>query len=155
MKLLDTPSWRDNIRVAGLNGLAALGDQRSLDGTLRFSASGNPAQVRAAAITVLGVGKNDPRVFPLISEELLKSVLPFNATLFGASGRALVELGDPRGVDVLEQAAKNLTSQRALPLLQQLVQQLKQKGQTDAIKLPLTDSSGRSVYKKDPRVAMR
>ena len=131
IKLLDTSSWRDNIRVAGLNGLAALGDQRSLDSALKYSASGNPAQVRAAAMTVLGAaGKDDPRVFPLLSEALVKSASPFNATLFGASGRALVELGDPRGVDVLEQAGKKLTSPRALPLLQQLVQQLKQKSQT-------------------------
>ena len=28
VKLLDTPSWRDNIRIAGLSGLAALGDKR-------------------------------------------------------------------------------------------------------------------------------
>src|SRR5229473_1798409 len=105
MKLLDTSSWRDNLRVAGLNGLAALGDSRSLDIALKYSASGNSGQVQAAAITVLAaVGKNDPRVFPLISEALLKSVSPFNAALFGASGRALVELGDPRGVEVLEQA---------------------------------------------------
>jgi aminopeptidase N len=131
IKLLDIPSWHDNIRVAGLSGLAAFGDPRSLDGALKYSASGNSTQVRAAAITVLGaVGKNDPRVFPLISEALLKSVAPFNAMLFGASGRTLVELGDPRGVDVLEQAGKKLTTLRALPLLQQLVKELKQKGQT-------------------------
>jgi aminopeptidase N len=137
MKLLDTPSWRDNIRVAGLNGLAALGDQRSLDGALKYSASGNPAQMRAAAITVLGaVGKNDPRVFPLISEALLKSVSPFNAMLFGASGRALVELGDQRGVEVFEQAGQKLSSPRARPLLEQLMQQLKQKAQPVTSKTP-------------------
>jgi len=131
MKLLDTPSWRDNIRIAGLDGLAALGDQRALDSALKYAASSNAPQVRAAAIGVLGaVGKNDPRVFPCLSEALMKSASPFNATLFGASGRALVELGDPRGVDILEQAGKKLSSPRALPLLLQLVQQLKQKGQT-------------------------
>ena len=137
MKLLDTSSWRDNLRVAGLNGLAALGDSRSLDIALKYSASGNSGQVQAAAITVLAaVGKNDPRVFPLISEALLKSVSPFNAALFGASGRALVELGDPRGVEVLEQANQKLISPRARPLLQQLVEQLKQKTQAAAPKTP-------------------
>jgi aminopeptidase N len=137
IKLLDTSSWRDNIRVAGLNGLAALSDPRSLDSALKYSANGNPAQVQAAAMTVLGaVGKDDPRVFPLISETLLKSVAPFNAALFGASGRALVALGDQRGLEVFEQVSKKLTSPRAIPLLQQLVQQLKQKGQTAQPKTP-------------------
>jgi len=75
-------------------------------------------------------------VFPLISEALLKSVSPFNAALFGASGRALVELGDPRGVEVLEQANQKLISPRARPLLQQLVEQLKQKAQAAAPKTP-------------------
>jgi aminopeptidase N len=135
MKLLDTPSWRDNIRVAGLNGLAALGDKRSLDIALKYSASGNSAQIRAAAITVLAaVGGDDPRVFPLISETLLQSVSPFNTVLFGASGRALVALGDQRGLEIFEQAGKKLTSPRAIPLLQQLVQQLKEKAQATAPK---------------------
>ena len=53
VKLLDMSSWRDNIRLAGLNGLAALGDKRSLDAVQKYSASGNSGQVRAAAITVL------------------------------------------------------------------------------------------------------
>ncbi len=137
-KLLDTPSWRDNIRIAGLNGLAALGDPRSLEGALKYAASGNSPQVRAAALVVLGVtGKDDPRVFPLLSETLVKSASPYNATLFGASGRALVELGDPRGVDVLEQAGKKLTSPRAIPLLQQLLQQLKQKAPPVTTKTPI------------------
>jgi aminopeptidase N len=137
-KLLDTPSWRDNIRIAGLNGLAALGDPRSLEGALKYAGSGNSPQVRAAAIVVLGVtGKDDPRVFPLLSETLVKSASPYNATLFGASGRALVELGDPRGVDVLEQAGKKLTSPRAIPLLQQLLQQLKQKAPPATTKTPI------------------
>jgi HEAT repeat protein len=137
MKLLDTSSWRDNIRIAGLNGLAALGDPRSLAGALKYAASGNSPQVRAAAIVVLGVtGKDDPRVFPLLAEALVKSASPFNATLFSASGRALVELGDPRGVDVLEQAGKKLSSPRAIFLLQQLQQQLKQKSQPATTKTP-------------------
>ncbi len=137
MKLLDTSSWRDNLRVAGLNGLAALGDSRSLDIALKYSAAGNSGQVQAAAITILAaVGKNDPRVFPLISEALLKSVSPFNAALFSASGRALVELGDQRGVEVFEQASQKLISPRARPLLQQLVEQLKQKAQAAAPKTP-------------------
>jgi aminopeptidase N len=137
MKLLEMSSWRDNIRVAGLNGLAALGDKRSMDAALKYSVSGNSGQIRAAAITILGaVGKDDPRVFPVVSEALLKSASPFSAALFGAAGRALVELGDQRGVDVFEQASKKLASPRALPQLQQLEQQLKQKAQAATPKTP-------------------
>jgi phosphoserine phosphatase len=61
---------------------------------------------------------------------------PFNAALFGASGRALVAPGDQRGLEVFAQATKKLTSPRAIPLLQQLVQQLKEKGQTTTPKTP-------------------
>jgi phage portal protein BeeE len=68
----------------------------------------------------------------IFTEALLKSVSPFNAALFGASGRALMELGDQRGVKVFEQASKKLTSPRAIPLLQQLEQQLKEKVQAAA-----------------------
>jgi aminopeptidase N len=137
VKLIDTPSWRENIRVSGLMGLAGIGDKRSLDIALKYSASGNPPQVRAAAITLLAaVGKDDPRVFPIVSETLLKSVSPFNPALFGASGRALVELGDQRGLEILEQASKKLASPRALPQLQQLIDQLKQKPQAAAPKTP-------------------
>jgi hypothetical protein len=52
----------------------------------------------------------------------LEVVSSFNAALFGASGRAMVELGDQRGVGVFEQASKKLTSPRAIPLLQELEQ---------------------------------
>jgi hypothetical protein len=114
-----------------------LQSRRSLDIALKYSASGNSDQVQAAAITILAaVGKNDPRVFPIIAEALRKSVSPFNAALFGASGRALVELGDQRGVEVFEQASQKLISPRARPLLQQLVEQLKQKAQAAAPKTP-------------------
>jgi hypothetical protein len=52
-----------------------LQSRRSLDIALKYSASGNSDQVQAAAITILAaVGKNDPRVFPIISEALRKGV---------------------------------------------------------------------------------
>ncbi|HJP91570.1 MAG TPA: M1 family aminopeptidase [Pyrinomonadaceae bacterium] len=137
LKLLDTSSWRDNVRVAALNGLAALGDSLSLDEALKFSVSGNSVQVRAAAIaTLAAAGKDDTRVFPLISEALLKSASPYNAALFNASARALVELGDQRGVAVFEQASKKLESARALLLLVELEEQLKKKAQATTRKAP-------------------
>jgi HEAT repeat protein len=130
MKLVETSSWRDNIRSSGLAGLAALGDKRSLDVALKYSATGNSAQIRAASINILAaIGKNDPRVFPVISETLLKSASPYNAALFEASARALVELGDQRGLEVFQQAGQKVSKERAKSHLQQLTQQLKQKAQ--------------------------
>ncbi len=137
MKLVETSSWRDNIRASGLAGLAALGDKRSLDVALKYSAIGNSAQIRGASINILAaIGKNDPRVFPLISETLLKSASPYNAALFEASARALVELGDQRGLEVFEQAGQKVSSERVRSLLQQLTQQLKQKASPATSKTP-------------------
>ena len=93
--------------------------------------------MRAAAITLLAaVGKDDPRTFPLISEALMKSVAPFSFTLAGAAGRALVDLGDQRGLDVFEQARKAATDPNAGALLQQLEQRLRQQGQATQPKAP-------------------
>src|SRR5438552_5555109 len=37
MKIIDAPSWRDTIRASALSGLAALGDKRALDPSLKSS----------------------------------------------------------------------------------------------------------------------
>lgn len=137
MKLIDTSSWRDNIRASGLAGLAALGDKRSVDVALKYSASGNSAQIRAASIRVLAAaGKNDLRVFPVISETLLKSASPYNGALFEASARALVELGDQRGLEVFKQAGKKVANERAKSHLHELTEQLKKKAEPATSKTP-------------------
>src|SRR2546423_782929 len=136
-KLLDEPSWRDNVRASGLSGLAALGDRRALDAALRYAAAGNTENVRVAAILLLGaVGGSDARAFQVASETLLKSASPFRFPLAGAAGNALVELGDPRGVEVFEQARKAAAGNtRADAFYGQMEQRLKQKTQpTDAQK---------------------
>ena len=125
------------MRASGLVGLAALGDRRALDAGLRYAAAGNSESVRAAAIALLGaVGVGDPRAFQAVSEALLKSASPFRFALAGAAGSALVELGDPRGVEVFEQARKVAAGNtRADAFLGQMEQRLKQKTQpTDAQK---------------------
>jgi aminopeptidase N len=128
VKLLDTPSWRDNLRVAGLNGLASLGDKRSLEAGLRYAAGGNRASVRAAAIAVLAAaGKDDPRVYTLLAETFVKSASPLNFTLFAAAGRALADLGDQRAVAAFEEVKGKLESPRAKALIQQLEDELKKK----------------------------
>jgi len=136
-KLLDTTSWRDNIRIAGLNGLTGLGDKRSFETALKFSASSNPVQLRSAAIPLLAaVGKDDPRAFPIISGALLKSAAPLNFGLLLASGRALVELGDQRGVAVFDQAVEKVSNPGVKPFLMQLEGQLKQKAPPATPKTP-------------------
>jgi aminopeptidase N len=106
--MLDTPSWRDTIRTSALLGLGALGDKRALDVGLKYAAKGNYPAVRAAAIRLLGnVGKDDPRVFALVSAELAQAFENGDFALVAASAEALVNLGDPRGLSVFEQLTKD------------------------------------------------
>jgi aminopeptidase N len=127
-KLLDVPSWRDSVRASGLEGLAALGDRRALDAALGYAADGNPENVRASAILLLGaVGGGDQRAFQIVSDALLKSVSPLRFQLAGVAGGALVRLGDPRGVEVFEQARKAVAGNtRADAFLVQMEERLKQ-----------------------------
>jgi len=127
-RLLDVPSWRDSVRASGLDGLAALGDRRALDAALGYAADGNPENVRASSILLLGaIGGGDQRAFQTVSDALLKSVSPLRFQLAGAAGGALVRLGDPRGVEVFEQARKAVAGNtRADAFLVQLEERLKQ-----------------------------
>jgi aminopeptidase N len=130
VKLLDVPSWRDNIRASALGGLAALGDRRALDAGLRFSEPGQQPQVRIAAITLLGaVGKDDPRVFPRVSEALNQSVTIRSQSMRNAAAEALVSLGDQRGLEVFEQVLKKLNSQGEQFSIRQFQQRLRQSSQ--------------------------
>ena len=127
-KLVDTPSWRDNIRAAALNGLASLGDKRALDLGLRYIAPGNPPTVRAGAIALLGaVGKDDQRAFPLISEAINKAVDQGNFTIGSAAAEALVVLGDARGIQVFEQLRTKVGNPQIQAFLMQFEQRLRQK----------------------------
>ncbi|MGB7924159.1 MAG: M1 family aminopeptidase [Pyrinomonadaceae bacterium] len=111
-KLLDAPSWRDNIRASALVGLSVLRDRRALDAALRYAAPGNRAQVRVAAIRLLGAtGKDDERAFPLVSGALNYAVATSNSSMRNAAAEALVGLGDQRGVELFDEVLKKLTSQ--------------------------------------------
>jgi len=106
-KLLEEPSWRDTIRASALSGLGPLEDKRALDLAFKYAAKGNYPQVRAAAIRLLGnIGKGDPRVFSLVSEEIAEAFKRGDFTLLTASAEALVSLGDPRGLEVFERLTK-------------------------------------------------
>jgi aminopeptidase N len=107
-KLLAEPSWRDNITVSALAGLAELQDKRSLDAAFRYAGKGNRTSVRAAAVRLLGeVGREDPKAFPLIAETATKAYAGSDFNLASAAGEALVSLGDPRGLAVFEQIGRS------------------------------------------------
>ena len=107
-KLLNIPSWRDNIKISALSGLAALRDKRALGVAFRYAEKGNQAQVRAAALRLLGrIGGDDPKAFTIISDTATKAFANGDYSLATAAGEALVSLGDPRGLAVLEQIGQD------------------------------------------------
>ena len=136
-KLLEVPSWRDNIKASALGGLAALGDKRALELGLRYAARATPVQMRASAIALLGaVGKDDPRVFPLISESLLEAATTNNFAIGSSAAEALVKLGDRRGLEVFEQVRKKLNNPQVEAFIMQFEQRLRQSAQPATAKPP-------------------
>ncbi|HEX8707546.1 MAG TPA: M1 family aminopeptidase [Pyrinomonadaceae bacterium] len=118
-------SWRDSLRVSALGGLAALGDKRALEAGLLSVAAENQRPVRLAALALLGaVGKDDPRVFAVVSDTLLQSVASNNTQVGRAAAEALVSLNDPRGVETLEQAARAAGASRLQDLIEQYRERL-------------------------------
>lgn len=108
VKLLGVPSWRDNIRASALTGLGELRDKRSVDIALRYAAAGNANQVRTAALRLLGrIGSDEPRAFSLIAETAGKAFWSGDLNLATAAGDALISLGDPKGLVVLEEISRN------------------------------------------------
>jgi aminopeptidase N len=101
-------SWRDNIKTSALSGLKELRDKRALEIALRSASIGNANQVRAAALRLLGtIGEGNADAFGLISRTASGAYDSGNQELAKAAGEALVSLGDPRGVPVLEQIMRN------------------------------------------------
>jgi len=127
VKLMDAPSWRENIKASALGGFAALGDKRALDSALRYSAVGNPNAVRAASLRLLGsVGKDDPRVFPIVAEAISDAFKRRDFNVGRAAAEALVSLGDPRGLSILDTLFKQAEgSPQIQGLLMQIQSQLR------------------------------
>jgi HEAT repeat protein len=102
--LLETPSWRDNIKASALSGLGALQDKKAIDLALRYAERGNAPQVRTAAIAILGkVGTGDARAFQLLSDTVTRAFESGNSSLGIAAAEALASLGDPKGLPLLDQ----------------------------------------------------
>lgn len=107
VRLIDAPSWRDSIRASALSGLAALGDKRALDLGLKYYATGNRTAVRVAAVAVLGsTGKDDARVFPILSALLTEAAEKRNTGMFTAAAEAIVSLGDERGLALFQDLSR-------------------------------------------------
>jgi aminopeptidase N len=131
-KLLEIPSWRDNIKASALAGFAALGDKRALEIGWRFAQKGNQVQVRAAALRLVGtIGNEDTRVYPMIVENLSQALERSDFNLVFASGEALVALGDPRGLTLFEDLAKQAEARPQIHgLIRNFQDQLKKKIET-------------------------
>jgi aminopeptidase N len=126
VKLLNTTSWRDNIRASALSGLSELKDKRSLALGLKYAASGNNSQVRAAAIRLLGrIGGDSAEAFTVIATTANDSFAEGNATLATAAGEALVSLGDPKGIEVLERIGRGPLTDRLKPRIPEYLESLR------------------------------
>lgn len=114
-RLLDQNSWRDRVRIAGLNGLAATGDKRAMEVGLKYADKSQPSNVRTAALGVLAeAGKGDARVFPLLFESFKKSLESndFNAIFSGFT--SFIKLGDARGQQAFDLAKEKFKTQPGL-----------------------------------------
>jgi HEAT repeat protein len=133
-KLLEVPSWRDNIKASALSGLRALQNKRAADVAFRYSEKGNLPQVRAAALRLLGsVGQDIPKTFDVISDTLTKAFERGDFQLGVASSEALIGLGDPRGLAVFDQIRQSASSsQQIMDMITGFRERL-QKATTDAV----------------------
>lgn len=127
-KLVDTPSWKNRIRVAGLSGLAALGDKRAFDIGLKYATDKNYSpNVRSIALGVVAAtGKGDARAFPLVFENFKKALEnnDFNSIFNGF--RSLIRLADPRGQSAFDSAKEKFKNrENILGFVNQLEAQFK------------------------------
>ena len=107
-KLTGTPSWKGRVQIAGLTGLAELGDKRGFDiGYKTVTDKNQPQRIRAAASSVIGAtGKGDPRAYPLIYEQFKKAYDGNNIQSLIASVQALITIADPRGQEAFDMLKK-------------------------------------------------
>ncbi|MEP7039580.1 MAG: hypothetical protein ABI891_14700, partial [Acidobacteriota bacterium] len=112
VKLVNADSWRDHIRLAGLQGLANLGDKRAVDLGFKYTDKSYPANVQNGALGVLAAsGKGDARIFPLLMNNF-KTALENNnfQAIFGGL-QSFVKLADPRGQEAFDLAKAKFKDQ--------------------------------------------
>jgi aminopeptidase N len=103
-KLVGIKSWKGRIMIAGLNGLAELGDQRGFETGYKIATDPTvPRRIRSYAVAVVGAtGKGDPRAYPIILEQFKKAVesTSFSGLVNGMN--ALIKIADPRGQEAFD-----------------------------------------------------
>jgi aminopeptidase N len=127
LKLVESDSWRNTLRISALNGLGLLGDKRALDVAMRFASENQPMAVRIAALALTAsVGKHEARARSLLFNELSKSVTVNNTVLINAVAEALVNLGDPEGLKALSAAREKSGNPQVKTLLSKSEERLRQ-----------------------------
>jgi hypothetical protein len=99
-KLTGTPSWKGRIQIAGLNGLAELGDKRAFETGYKMATGLRTfaPNIAAAATAVVGAsGKGDPRAYDLIFARFKKAFDSGNVGNLTSTLQAIVKIADPRG----------------------------------------------------------
>ncbi len=144
-KLTGVESFRDQVRGAGLAGLARLGDARALDLGLRYIGKGNTSAVRAGAVTILGAsGKKDARVFPLVSEAFTQAVARQDFQVGVAAAEALIALGDARGIALFREAREKTNIPQAKQFLEFFEKRLQTIVNTNTT-TPATNTTGQAA----------
>lgn len=128
-KLAQANSWKNRIRIAGLNGLAALGDKRALDIGFRFASDKKqPDRVKDAALRVVAaVGREDERAFPLIFAKFKKSLKDNDFSGIFDGLQSIADFGDSRGQEAFDMAKEKFKEQyNLLNFIKQIENQFKQ-----------------------------
>ncbi len=100
------PSWRDNLRLAALHGLAAVADDRDAAEFLAAVAPGQPKMTREGAAPALGqYGARLPAKKEDARRALELLLHDTNSRVRSAAAHALVALGDPAASPALLAAA--------------------------------------------------
>lgn len=113
LKLTNTASWKGRIQIAGIKGLAALGDKRAFDVGYRVATDTSvPRNIRTLALGVVGAtGKGDPRAYPLIFEQFKRSLAASSFNGIANSLRAIIKTADPRGQEAFEMLREKFKGQ--------------------------------------------
>jgi HEAT repeat protein len=104
VKLTTSPSWKNRIQIAGLQGLAELGDKRAFETGYKIATDTSlPRNIRTNALAIVGsAGKGDPRAYPLIFAEFKKSFDASNIQGMINGIQAIIRLADPRGREAFD-----------------------------------------------------
>lgn len=116
VKLVNTPSWKNRLTIAGLRGLSILGDKRAFDTGLKFASDKTQtSNVRSTALGIVAAsGKGDPRAFPLIFDSYKKALENNEYQSIFNGLTSLIRLADPRGQEAFDSANTKFKSQPQL-----------------------------------------